>query len=89
MTLTEAIRKRICILCAERGLSINKLASLCGITQSTLSNIFQREFAKPTVSTIKNVFLKECYAENPACSCVMDYAKIFAYSFIGYYNIVR
>lgn len=55
MTLTDAIRKRICGLCAERGLSINKLASLCGITQSTLSNIFQREFAKPTVSTIKKV----------------------------------
>ena len=39
--------------------------------------------------TMPNVILKECYAENPACSCVMDYAKIFAYSFIGYYNIVR
>ena len=55
MTLTEAIRARICGLCAERGLSINKLASRCGITQSTLSNIFRRECAKPTVSTIKKV----------------------------------
>ncbi|MDE6789137.1 MAG: helix-turn-helix domain-containing protein [Ruminococcus sp.] len=28
---------------------------MCGITQSTLNNIFIRENAKPTISTIKKI----------------------------------
>ena len=55
MMLTEAIKKRITELCAERGITVNKLATLCGITQSTLSNLFNRPKTKPTVSTIKKI----------------------------------
>jgi len=56
MILTEAIRKRIYDLCSQRNITINKLSTICGMTQSTLNNIFMRKNAKPTVSTIKKIF---------------------------------
>lgn len=55
MTLTDAIRYRIKELCRERNITINKLSIICGITQSTLNNIFVRTENKPTVSTIKKI----------------------------------
>lgn len=55
MTLTNAVQKRIRELCSQRNITINKLATICGITQSTLNNIFVRKSAKPTVSTIKKI----------------------------------
>lgn len=74
MTLTNAIRRRIKQLCDERGITINKLSTICGITQSTLNNIFTRENNKPTVSTVKKIcdgleitlvdfFNNECFYE--------------------------
>ena len=55
MTLADAIRSRIKELCSERNITINRLSIICGITQSTLNNIFTREENKPTVSTIKKI----------------------------------
>lgn len=55
MTLTTAIQRRIRELCEERNITVNKLAMICGITQSTLNNIFSRTENKPTVSTIKKI----------------------------------
>lgn len=53
--LTQAIQRRIRELCTERNITLNKLATICGITQSTLNNIFTRNYIKPTVSTIKKI----------------------------------
>ena len=55
MTLTNAIRERIKGLCEENGITINKLSTISGMTQSTLNNIFMRCNSKPTVSTIKKI----------------------------------
>ena len=55
MTLTTAIQCRIKELCLERNITVNKLSIICGITQSTLNNIFTRPDNKPTVSTIKKI----------------------------------
>lgn len=55
MTLTNAIQCRIKELCRERNITVNKLSMICGITQSTLNNIFTRADNKPTVSTIKKI----------------------------------
>lgn len=55
MALTEAIQARIKGLCEERNMTLNKLSYLCGITQSTLENIYLRPNNKPSVSTIKKV----------------------------------
>ena len=39
MTVGEAVRQRIIQLCQERDISINKLSSISGVTQSTVNNI--------------------------------------------------
>ncbi|MCI5945948.1 MAG: helix-turn-helix transcriptional regulator [Oscillospiraceae bacterium] len=53
--LTQAIQRRIRELCDERNITVNKLATICGITQSTINNILSRRTTKPTVSTIKKI----------------------------------
>ena len=53
--LTQAIQRRIRELCDERNITLNKLSTICGITQSTLNNIISRSSTKPTVSTIKKI----------------------------------
>lgn len=55
MTVGEAVIKRISDLCAERGISLNKLADMSGVTQSTLNNIVSGRNKSTTVSTIKKL----------------------------------
>jgi len=43
MTISKAVAKRILNLCEEREISINKLANLSAITQSTLNSIINGE----------------------------------------------
>lgn len=50
MYLKEAIELRIDDLCKEKGITINKLSTICGITQSTLANWKARP--KTNISTI-------------------------------------
>ena len=39
MDITTAVREHILTLCHERNITVNKLGTICGITQSTLKNI--------------------------------------------------
>ena len=39
MDIATAIGERILSLCQERNITVNKLGTICGITQSTLKNI--------------------------------------------------
>ena len=55
MNVGEAVRLRIFQLCGERGLSINKLSSMSGVTQSTVNNIVSGRNNSATVSTIKKL----------------------------------
>ncbi len=55
MTIGQAVRERIWELCDQRGISINKLATISGITQSTLNNIVSGRNQSATVSTIKKI----------------------------------
>ncbi len=55
ITVGQAINKRIHELCDERGITVNKLATLSGITQSTLSNITGGRNNSTTVATIKKI----------------------------------
>lgn len=55
MTIGEATRGRILELCAERGITVNKLAIISGITQSTLNNIVSARNHSVTVSTVKKL----------------------------------
>ena len=55
MTVGEAVRRRIIQLCQERDISINKLSSISGVTQSTVNNIVSGRNNSATVSTIKKL----------------------------------
>lgn len=55
LTIGEAVQKRILELCAVNKITVNKLATISGITQSTLNNITGGRNNSATVSTIKKV----------------------------------
>lgn len=55
MTVGEALRKRILGLCDERGITVNRLATISGVTQSTLNNIVSGRNLSATVSTVKKL----------------------------------
>ena len=55
MEIGEAVRERILALCRERNISINKLCSLSGVTQSTVNNIISGRNRSATISTIKKL----------------------------------
>lgn len=55
MSIGEAVRLRIIELCNENNITINKLATISGVTQSTLNNIIGGRNNSTTVSTIKKL----------------------------------
>ena len=55
MTIGEACRIRIQELCRERNITVNKLAIISGMTQSTLNNIVSGRNNSTTVSTVKKL----------------------------------
>ena len=55
MDIGQAVRERILELCRERDITVNKLAMISGITQSTLNNIVSGRNNSTTVSTIKKI----------------------------------
>jgi len=55
MTIGEAVRQRILQLCHEHDISVNKLSSMSGVTQSTVNNIVSGRNHSATVSTIKKL----------------------------------
>ena len=55
MNISEAVKQRILELCNERKITVNKLSTICGLTQSTLNNLIHRECSSPTVSTVKKI----------------------------------
>jgi len=52
MTYSNVIVKRLLDLGAEREISINKLATLSGITQSTVDNIMKGKTKNPKLKTL-------------------------------------
>ncbi len=55
MNAGEATRLRIKELCREKNITVNKLSTVCGITQSTLNNIISGRNNSTTISTIKKI----------------------------------
>lgn len=55
MVIGEAVKERILNLCDEHNLSINKLCTISGVTQSTVNNIISGRNNSATVSTIKKL----------------------------------
>lgn len=55
LNIGEAVKLRILELCNEYNISVNKLSTISGITQSTLNNITGGRNKGTNISTIKKL----------------------------------
>ena len=55
METVHAVRNRILSLCEERHISINKLATICGLPPSSIKNILYGKSQNPKLLTIKMI----------------------------------
>ena len=55
MDTVTAVKNRILSLCGERGLTINKLATLCALPPSSIKNILYGKSQNPKLLTIKMI----------------------------------
>ena len=55
MDTSTAVRQRILELCTQRGITVNRLATRSGVTQSTVNNIVSGRNHSATVATIKKL----------------------------------
>ncbi|MBR2923409.1 MAG: helix-turn-helix transcriptional regulator [Clostridia bacterium] len=69
--------KRIRTLCKKRGITINKLATMSDVKQSTLDNIIRGVTKNPRMKTIHKV----ATAFNMTLSEFLDFDELNAYSF--------
>lgn len=52
MTYSDVIRGRLQYLIGQRGITINRLATLSGITQSTVENVIHGKTRNPKLKTL-------------------------------------
>ncbi len=53
MNTYETVKNRILFLCKEKGITINKLTTLSGVSSSTLKNVLYGKSKNPGIVTIK------------------------------------
>lgn len=79
MEYAELYVKRIRSLCDTRGISINKLARMSDMKQSTLDNIMRGITKNPGVKTMHKIAL----AFSMTLAEFLDFEELNAYSFDG------
>ena len=77
MEYSDIYVRRIRELCKERGIAINKLATMSDVKQSTLDNIVRGITKNPGVKTLHKVAL----AFNMTLSEFLDFKELNDYSF--------
>ena len=55
MKLSEAMSRKLLKICEERNISINKLATICLLTQSTVQNIIECNSVNPKLLTVVRI----------------------------------
>lgn len=55
MKISEAMSKKLLKICDERKISINKLATICLLTQSTIQNIIECNSVNPKLLTVVRI----------------------------------
>ena len=55
MDAGTAVKNRVIELCRERGLSLNRLGMISGVSQSTINNIVSGRNRSTTVTTVKKL----------------------------------
>ncbi len=77
MEYSDIYVKRIRSLCKQRGIAINKLATMSGVNQSTLDNIVRGITKNPRVMTLHKLAI----AFNMTLSEFLDFDELNDYSF--------
>lgn len=77
MDYSEIYVKRIRQLCQKRRITINKLAAMSGVKQSTLDNIVSGNTKNPGVKTIHKIAI----AFNMTFAEFLDFDELNDYSF--------
>ncbi|MBP3322008.1 MAG: helix-turn-helix transcriptional regulator [Clostridia bacterium] len=77
MEYSEIYVNRIRKLCKERGITVNRLATMSGVKQSTLDNIVRGLTVNPRVKTLHKI----AHAFNMTLSEFLDFEELNAYGF--------
>ncbi len=77
MEYSDLYVQRIRQLCRERGIAINKLATMSGINQSTIDNIVRGLTKNPRATTLHKIAL----AFGMTLSEFLDFPELNEYSF--------
>lgn len=77
MEYSALYTRRIRKLCKERGITVNKLAAMSDVKQSTLDNIVRGLTKNPRVKTLHKIAL----ALNMTLSEFLDFDELNEYSF--------
>lgn len=77
MEYYQIIANRIATLCKERGLSINRLASMSNVKQSTIDNIMHGASKNPGIQTLH----KTALTFNMTVSEFLDFPSLNEFSF--------
>ena len=55
MRISQAVAERLLQLCKDRGITVNKLSTMSGVTQSTVNDIVNRRAKNIGIVTIKKL----------------------------------
>ncbi len=77
MEYADLYVKRIRTLCRQRGITVNKLAVMSGVKQSTLDNIVRGMTKNPRVKTLHKLAI----AFNMTLSEFLDFEELNEYGF--------
>lgn len=55
MKISEAMSKKLIKICKENDMSVNKLATTCCLTQSTIQNIIECNSSNPKLLTVVRI----------------------------------
>lgn len=77
MEYHEIFIKRIKDLCTKRGVTVNKLATMSGVKQSTLDNIMRGLTKNPRIMTLHKIAL----TFNMTVSEFLDFTELNDYCF--------
>lgn len=77
MEYSDIYVKRIRSLCKQRGIAINKLATMSGVNQSTLDNIVRGITKDPRAKTLHKIAI----AFNMTLAEFLDFDELNNYSF--------
>lgn len=77
MRYEDIFAQRVLSMCRKRGISVNKLANMCGIHQSTLDNIVRGISKNPRIMTLHKI----ANAFGMTVSEFLDFKELNDYSF--------